>query len=98
VDAFPKVDVFAELSEMAAWWDANPKKRKKDGKRCAAGRISRESQQERGVSQVEEKINTKNGKNEKKSLEHSRRLHSRFYEVRKLQGALLGKTRPVRDL
>jgi len=61
-NAFPKVDVFAELSAMAAWCDANPKKRKKDVKRFAAGWISRASQQERGVSPFAEKMTTNNGK------------------------------------
>ena len=61
-NAFPKVDVFAELSAMAAWCDANPKKRKKDGKRFANSWLSRASQQERGVSPFAEKMTTNSGK------------------------------------
>ena len=60
-NAFPKVDIFAELSAMAAWCDANPKKRKKDGKRFAQAWLSRASQQERGVSPFAEKIQTNSG-------------------------------------
>jgi hypothetical protein len=55
-NAFPKVDIFVELSAMAAWCDANPKKRKKDGKRFAQAWISRASQQERGISPFAAKI------------------------------------------
>jgi len=61
-NAFPKVDIFAELSAMAAWCDANPKKRKKDGKRFANSWLSRASQQERGVSPFAEKMTTNSGK------------------------------------
>jgi len=61
-NAFPKVDIFAELGAMAAWCDANPKKRKKDGKRFASSWLSRASQQERGVSPFAEKMTTNSGK------------------------------------
>ena len=61
-NAFPKVDIFAELSAMAAWCDANPKKRKKDGKRFVQSWLSRASQQERGVSPFAEKMQTTSGK------------------------------------
>ena len=61
-NAFPKVDIFAELSAMAAWCDANPKKRKKDGKRFAQAWLSRASQQERGVSPFAAKLTENSGK------------------------------------
>lgn len=61
-NAFPKVDIFAELSAMAAWCDANPKKRKKDGKRFAQAWLSRASQQERGVSPFAAKLTENGGK------------------------------------
>lgn len=61
-NAFPKVDIFAELSAMAAWCDANPKKRKKDGKRFAQAWFSRASQQERGVSPFAAKLTENSGK------------------------------------
>ena len=61
-NAFPKVDVFAELSAMAAWCDANPKKRKKNGKRFASSWLSRASQQERGVSPFAQKMTENSGK------------------------------------
>ena len=61
-NAFPKVDIFAELSAMAAWCDANPKKRKKDGKRFAQAWLSRASQQERGVSPFAAKLQENSGK------------------------------------
>ena len=69
-NAFPKVDVFAELSAMAAWCDANPKKRKKDGKRFAASWLSRASQQERGVSPFAEKMTENSGKIAMKQWSH----------------------------
>ncbi len=61
-NAFPKVDIFAELSAMAAWCDANPKKRKKDGKRFAQAWLNRASQQERGVSPFAAKLTENSGK------------------------------------
>lgn len=69
-NAFPKVDIFAELSAMAAWCDANPKKRKKDGKRFAASWLSRASQQERGVSPFAEKMTENSGKIAMKQWSH----------------------------
>jgi len=69
-NAFPKVDVFAELSAMAAWCDANPKKRKKDGKRFANSWLSRASQQERGVSPFAEKMTENSGKIAMKQWSH----------------------------
>ncbi len=69
-NAFPKVDIFAELSSMAAWCDANPKKRKKDGKRFAASWLSRASQQERGVSPFAEKMTENSGKITMKQWSH----------------------------
>ena len=69
-NAFPKVDIFAELSAMAAWCDANPKKRKKDGKRFANSWLSRASQQERGVSPFAEKMTENSGKIAMKQWSH----------------------------
>ena len=69
-NAFPKVDIFAELSAMAAWCDANPKKRKKDGKRFAASWLSRASQQERGVAPFAEKMTENSGKIAMKQWSH----------------------------
>ena len=61
-NAFPKVDIFAELSAMAAWCDAFTKKRKKDGMRCAASWFSRATQHAREVSQFDCETDTYTGK------------------------------------
>lgn len=61
--AYPKVDIFAELSAMDSWADANPSKRKtKTGaKRFVNAWLSRASQQERGVSPFAQKAQAQDG-------------------------------------
>lgn len=50
--SYPDVDVYRELSAMAAWADANPKKRKTRAgcKRFIAAWCNKASKEERGIS------------------------------------------------
>jgi hypothetical protein len=50
--SYPDIDVYRELSAMAAWADANPKKRKTRAgcKRFIAAWCNKASKEERGIS------------------------------------------------
>lgn len=62
--AYPAVDVFAELSAMAMWCDANPKKRKtpRGIKQFITSWLKRAADQERGISPFAAKLQTNDGK------------------------------------
>lgn len=56
--SYPDVDVYRELLAMAAWCDANPKKRKtkKGIKRFITSWLNKASKEERGISPFAAKI------------------------------------------
>jgi len=62
--AYPSVDIFAELNAMAMWCDANPKKRKtpRGIKQFVTSWLKRAADMERGVSPFAAKIQENSGK------------------------------------
>jgi hypothetical protein len=61
--AYSTVDVFAELSAMAMWCDANPKKRKTERgiKKFITSWLKRAADMEKGISPFAEKMRTNSG-------------------------------------